>query len=425
MAKLYISAGSNRGDCIEHLRAAAQLLPPAVRILRTSPLYLTEPWGYKEQASFYNLIWEAETQLSPEALLRYLKRIERRIGREKTFRYGPRVIDLDIALYDDRIYHSATLDIPHLQLPNRRFVLQPLCDLIPNGRDPRSGKTFSELLDACPPDDVQKLDTPLEARKIVFREGLRPYVMGIINLTPDSFSGDGILGTAEVLRKCEQHLSEGADILDLGAESTRPGALPVSSNEELNRLLPLLRAVRKEFPDAALSVDSGKGDVIRAAVENGIDWINCTGNTLDRELIRCCAESGKPTVLMRSAPIIGDTIASVSAQCADVVSLALEEGVDPRNIILDPGIGFGSDEIRDMEILRGLDAVKKQGFPILVGPSRKSFIGKWLNAPVNEREAGTIASICFSILKGADIIRVHNVKFAKEALSWTDLLRDE
>ena len=425
MAVLYISAGSNQGNRIEHLRAAAQLLPPAVRILRTSPLYLTEPWGYKEQASFYNLIWEAETQLSPEALLRYLKRIERRLGREKTFRYGPRVIDLDIALYDDRIYHSETLDIPHLQLPNRRFVLQPLCDLIPNGRDPRSGKTFSELLRACPPDAVRKLETPLEAQRIVFREGLRPYVMGIINLTPDSFSGDGNLDTADVLRKCEQTLSDGADILDLGAESTRPGAFPVSLNEELRRLLPILRAVRKEYPEATLSVDSGKGDVIRAAVEYGIDWINCTGNTRDRELLRRCAEYGKPTVLMRSAPIIGDTMTSVCEQCSDAVSLALEAGMKPENIILDPGIGFGSDELRDMEILRGLDAVKKQGFPILVGPSRKSFIGKWLNAPVDQREAGTIASICFSFLKGADIIRAHHVKFAKEALSLMDLIRDE
>ena len=148
MALVYISAGSNQGNRLDYLRMAAQLLPPAVKILRTSDLYLTEPWGYKPQPSFYNLVWEAETDLDPESLLKHFKEIETRIGRVKTLRYGPRVIDLDILLYNDRTYQSQGLTIPHAMMRERRFVLKPLCDLIPMEQDPVTKKTWFDFLQA-------------------------------------------------------------------------------------------------------------------------------------------------------------------------------------------------------------------------------------------------------------------------------------
>lgn len=383
MARIYISAGSNQGNCLEYLSMAAQMLPPSVKIIRTSPVYITEPWGYKEQPSFYNLVWEAETALSEESLLRYFKQIEQRIGRIKTLRYGPRVIDLDIILYDDRIYHSADLDIPHLQMPCRRFVLQPLCDLIPAGIDPRSGKPFHELLEACPRDSVTKLDEPFNPARCVFRRGLRTYVMGIVNLTPDSFSGDGCLNDAVVLGQCERFLKEGADILDFGAESTRPGSTPVSAEEEIRRLIPILEMARSAFPDALFSVDSGKAETVRAALDAGVDWINNTGNIADRELMKLCAESGKPVILMRSRPINPNgeilteeqVIGRVRNQLIDLVNAALKEGMEKNNIILDPGIGFGSNENYDLMMIRGAKEFRTLGFPLLLGArDRKSVV---------------------------------------------------
>ena len=199
MALIYISAGSNQGNRPEYLRMAAQLLAPAVKILRTSELYLTEPWGYKPQPSFYNLVWEAETELDPESLLKYFKEIEIRIGRVKTLRYGPRVIDLDILLYNDCVYQSQNLTIPHAMMRERRFVLQPLCDLIPMEQDPITKKTWFELLQNCSTESVEKLDEKLDPEIPVINWGLRSYTMGIINLTPDSFSGDGLMNGQNVI----------------------------------------------------------------------------------------------------------------------------------------------------------------------------------------------------------------------------------
>ena len=193
MAIVYICAGGNQGNRQDYLRMAAQLLPPAVRILRASDLYLTEPWGYKPQPSFYNIVWEAETELDPESLLKYFKEIEVRIGRVKTLRYGPRVIDLDILLYDDRIIKTQNLTVPHASMRERRFVLQPLCDLIPMEQDPVTGKTWFELLGVLPEGGVERLDEKLDTEKPMIHWGLRSYTMGIVNLTPDSFSGDGLV----------------------------------------------------------------------------------------------------------------------------------------------------------------------------------------------------------------------------------------
>ena len=192
MALIYISAGSNQGNRAEYLRMAAQLLAPAVKILRTSELYLTEPWGYKPQPSFYNLVWEAETDLDPDSLLKHFKEIEKRIGRVKTLRYGPRVIDLDILLYDDKVYQSQNLTIPHAMMRERRFVLQPLCDLIPMEQDPVTKKTWFELLQACPEGGFEKLNETLNYDQPLINWGLRTYTMGIVNLRKKAENGETV-----------------------------------------------------------------------------------------------------------------------------------------------------------------------------------------------------------------------------------------
>lgn len=423
MAVIYISAGSNRGNSIEYLTLAQQLLAPAVRVLRTSKLYLTEPWGYKEQPPFINLVWEAETQLEPQALLRYFKQVENRLGRVKTLRYGPRVIDLDILLYDDLVLRSPDLNIPHLQMPVRRFVLQPLCDLIPDRTDPVSGKPWSELLSSCPPDSAEVMDTVLHPEQVIFKKGLRPYMMGIINLTPDSFSGDGLQGTNVIdlaQERCDAYIRAGVDIIDLGAESTRPGAKPVSALTEKRRLLPTLKILRETFPGVLFSVDSGKAEVVRAALDYGIDWINNTGPLSDGELNQVCAGSGKMTVLMRSKPLLlsPDEVPTseeiggrVRVQLMHAIDVMERAGMEREKMILDPGIGFNSRSDLDADILRQLGQIRDIGLPILVGASRKSFIGKFLQQPAEARLAGSAAAAAAALHAGADILRIHDPEF--------------
>ena len=433
---VYISGGSNQGNRLEYIRMAAQLLRPAVKILRSSELYLTEPWGYKPQPSFYNIVWEADTDLDPESLLKYFKEIETRIGRVKTLRYGPRVIDLDILLYGDQTYQSQSLTIPHASMRERRFVLKPLCDLIPMEQDPVTKKTWFELLQECPEDSVEKLDEKPDLKRPVISWGLRPYTMGIVNLTPDSFSGDGLMNGQNLitgaLRQCDTFLENGADILDFGAESTRPGFTEIPEQTEISRLIPVLKEVRRRFPDALLSVDSRKAAVIRAALDCGIDWINNTGGPDDEELDRLCADSGKMTVLMRTQPIrkTGEEILTpekvlerVRSQLLDRATRAQKFGIRQSNIILDPGIGFGSSAGCDLEIIRQMRQISLLGYPILIGPSRKSFLGRYLQRTADERTAGTAAVICYAILNGCDIIRVHDVKFMKDIAVMSDMLR--
>ena len=436
MALIYISAGSNQGNRGEYLRMAEQLLSPSVKILRTSELYLTEPWGYKPQPSFYNLVWEAETDLDPDSLLKYFKEIENRIGRVKTLRYGPRVIDLDILLYDDKVYQSQNLTIPHALMRERRFVLQPLCDLIPMEQDPVTKKTWFDLLQACPESSVEKVDEKLDYAKPVINWGLRTYTMGIVNLTPDSFSGDGLLNGQNMitgaLQRCEAFLENGADILDFGAESTRPGFEEVSEKTEIQRLVPALKEVRRRFPNALLSVDSRKAEVIKAALDCGIDWINNTGDSYDKNLDALCAGSGKVTVLMRTNPLqkSGEEVLTaekimerVRSQLLDRVSSVQKYGMKQENIVLDPGIGFGSSASLDLEIVRQIRQISLLGFPVLLGVSRKSFLGRYLQRSVDERIAGTSAVICYAILNGCDVIRVHDVKFMKDIAIMSDMLR--
>lgn len=427
---VYIGAGTNLGNRAENLALAGQLLPPAIHILRTSPVYQTEPWGYRDQESFYNLVWEAETTLPPESLLIYLKGIEKRIGRVESFRYGPRVIDLDILLYGDSIFNSESLKIPHSQMANRRFVLRPLCDLIPDGLHPELKKTWQQLLNEAPSGITERIPDKIDFLKTVFRWGARTYLMGIMNLTPDSFSMDGIHGSAdemvsEAIQKAGNFIESGADILDLGAESTRPGFYPVSETEEQRRLIPVLKAIKAVYPQVTISVDTRNAATAAAALKNGADWINDIGGAVhDPKMAAVCAEYQVPVVIMRSEPLdkTGDLIVSVKQELSRSVRHVRQAGVKEHQIILDPGIGFGTSPEQNLEILYHLKEIKEPGFPVLIGPSRKSFIGHYLQKPVSERLAGTTSTVTIGIMNGADIVRVHDVDFMYNAVKMADAI---
>jgi len=245
-----------------------------------------------------------------------------------------------------------------------------------------------------------------------FRWGERTYVMAIINVTPDSFSGDGLGGDVEAaVAQGRRFAAEGADILDVGGESTRPDAAPVSAEEELRRVVPVIERLAAEVT-VPISVDTYRYEVAQRALSAGAQMINdIWGLRHDSRLADLAAEHEAPIVLMsnqrdkKCADIVPEVIASLKKS----VAMAVDRGVPRQNIIVDPGVGFGKTLEQNLEIVRRLDEFKCLNRPILVGTSRKSMIGLVLNLPPDQRLEGTAATVAISIAKGADIVRVHDV----------------
>ncbi len=275
--------------------------------------------------------------------------------------------------------------------------------------------------------------------------GKRTFVMGILNITPDSFSGDGLLKEADLLeaarRQALEFAAAGADILDIGGESTRPGAQPVSSEEELSRVLPVLETLARLNLDVILSVDTYKSEVAEAALRAGAHWINDVwALRADPLMAEVAARHNAGLILMhnRSKPsnarleerlggrYVGmeyqNLIEDICNELLESVRLAQRGGVRKEQIILDPGIGFGKTVEQNLEILRRLAEFKKLGFPLLLGVSRKSFIGYTLNLPPDQRLEGTLAACVIGIQQGADILRVHDVAAIVRAARMTDAI---
>jgi dihydropteroate synthase len=256
------------------------------------------------------------------------------------------------------------------------------------------------------------------------RWGERTHVMAILNLTPDSFSGDGRAGLdpAEIAAEAVQAVADGAHILDLGAESTRPGHEPVGADEERARLLPVLRAVRAAT-DALISVDTNKAGVAEAALAAGADVVNdVRGFTRDPELAAVVARAGVPAVIMHDIPPDGhgDLLTSILRELSRRLDRAVEAGVAWERLIVDPGFGFGKDWRQNLELMNRLDELSTLGRPILSGTSRKRMIGHVLGVPSDDRIEGTAATVALSIARGADIVRVHDVRAMVRVAKMTD-----
>jgi len=288
--------------------------------------------------------------------------------------------------------------------------------------------------------------------------GERTYVMGILNITPDSFSGDGLLPSplppprstpvglpslgeglgAELARA---FLAAGADILDVGGESTRPGSQPVDAAEELSRVLPVIRLIAAGFPDALISIDTYKAKVAKEALQVGARLVNDVwGLRADPELAKVAARYDAPVILMhnRSQPAnvevrerlgnayIGpeykNLIEDVKHELMVSVNIARAAGIPDDHIILDPGIGFGKKVEQNLELINRLDEIRSLGFPVLLGASRKSFIGYTLDLPPDQRVEGTAAAVAVGIARGADIVRVHDVEAIVRVARMTDAI---
>ncbi|HEY4026596.1 MAG TPA: dihydropteroate synthase [Candidatus Dormibacteraeota bacterium] len=267
------------------------------------------------------------------------------------------------------------------------------------------------------------MDTELGGKR--FRWGTRVFVMGIVNATPDSFSGDGVLDPTAAVGQALRMIDEGADIIDVGGESTRPGHEPVTAEEELRRVLPVLRHLcpRATVP---VSIDTWKPEVAEAAAAVGVAIVNDVwGLQRSPGLAALAAQRGLGLVLMHNqrgteyADLMGDVKASLRRSLA----VAVEAGVPRERVILDPGIGFGKTSEQGVEVLRRFDELTELGQPLLAGPSRKSYLGRIFGQAPGERLAGTIASVTAAVLRGADVVRVHDVAEVVRAVRVAEALR--
>lgn len=259
----------------------------------------------------------------------------------------------------------------------------------------------------------------------VFDAEHRTYIMGILNVTPDSFSDGGKFNQMDAaLYHAEEMIRYGADIVDVGGESTRPGHTVISDDEEISRVAPVIEAIKSRF-DIPVSIDTYKGKVTEAALKAGADLVNdIWGFKFDHKVAELTAQYGAACCLMhnRSEATYQDYLNDVVADLKECVRIAKDVGISDDKIILDPGVGFGKTYQMNLEIINHVDVLHSLGFPILLGTSRKSVIGQTLNLPTDQRVEGTLATTVVGVLKGCAFVRVHDIKENKRVIQMTEAI---
>ncbi len=286
---------------------------------------------------------------------------------------------------------------------------------------PQLGNTIREILSQ----QRQEKPTYLELGPHQLDWRNKTITMGILNVTPDSFSDGGKFHNIEIAVNYALDMQEeGAEIIDVGGESTRPGAVPISAEKEADRVLPVIRELREKLT-VPISIDTYKASTAEKALKEGAHMINDVwGGKADPDILGVAADYQVPVCLMhnRTRAAYQDLLREIGEDLQESVEMALAAGVSPENIILDPGIGFGKNLEHNLEVMRRLEEIKALGYPLLLGTSRKSMIGKVLDLPLEERIEGTAATVACGIAKGVDIVRVHDVKAMKRVIRMTDAM---
>ncbi|MCX7990945.1 MAG: dihydropteroate synthase [Proteobacteria bacterium] len=283
--------------------------------------------------------------------------------------------------------------------------------------------------------NIEKRDYQWKVKDRLINLGSKTLIMGVLNVTPDSFSDGGLFFDKDLaLKQAERLIEDGADIIDIGGESTRPGAEEITAEEEIKRIIPLLETLRKKYPHILISVDTYKSQVADVALSAGADIINdISGLNFDPKLAEIVAKYGAGLILMhtRGKPKemqkdlnYDDFMEEVLEYMRNSINRAINSGITKESLVVDPGIGFGKSYEHNLFILRRLKEFKVLGLPILIGTSRKSFIGKILNKEAKDRDIGTMATIAIAISEGASIVRVHNVAMAKDVVLVSDAIKD-
>jgi len=409
--EIYLGLGSNIGDRRANLAAALARLPAhGVRVARVSPVVESPallPDGAPPDWNqpFLNLVADCRTDSAPDTVLDALKAVERELGRADRGRWAPRPIDIDLLLFGRETLTTERLTIPHPGITERAFVLTPLA-----------------ALDAM-------LTIPGRGRRTVLehaRAGKEhlPIWMGIVNLTPDSFSDGGELDDAAAAEQRVDSLhAAGAELIDFGAESTRPGATPLDADEEWSRLEPVLGRIVDRYRDRWLrprfSVDTYHPENARRALALGADLINDVSGLGSDAMIELAATSaaefvamhnlGLPADKTRTLPTAEDPTAAVERWLEQRLGTWQRAGLDMQRIMFDPGIGFGKNALQSLRLLRDIERFQRFGLRVLVGHSRKSFMHSIAATEREDRDLFTIGASMKLTSAGVDILRVHNV----------------
>jgi len=446
--KVYLSLGSNLGKRDVNIYRALKALTEFCNIIATASLYETPPAYVLDQPHFLNSACLLETALGPEELLAKLKSIESTQGRkEGGIRYGPRCIDLDILLYDNIHIHTETLTIPHPRIPERDFVLGPLADIAPKYVHPVLKKTIAQLFqDLGTVSLTRVLPVPNkkeDAQSILLPLGKRTYIMGILNVTPDSFSDGGDnLDAESALISAQKMVEAGVNIIDVGGQSTRPGAPYVPVEEELTRVLPVIKAIRENetTKNVLISIDTFSSQVAEEAILAGANIINdVSGGKIDEKILSVAYRHEVPVVLMhmRGTPSDmqskenlkypkGKLLETVAQFLTERAEAAQRAGIPRWHIILDPGIGFAKKPKHNLQLLRELKRLRNltgESYATLIGASKKKFIGIITSQDdPKERGWGTAATTTAAVSGGADLIRVHDVNEQRDVALVADAI---
>jgi len=408
---IYISIGSNLGDRLGYIHKALSVLKKRyIHDLKCSIVLETEaitlegsPLDWKKP--FLNAIAFGHSDLSPEQLLAGLKEIELELGRPAAYqKWAPRVIDLDILLWNDKAINLPTVTVPHPELCNRPFLLHLMAMINPILTHPTQKKTFGEL-SASPCDFIRSM-------------AVHPKLVGVVNVTEDSFSDGGLYKDADAaIAQAYKLCAQGASVIEVGSQSTRPGAEMLAPSLEYERMKPVLDSLK----DMVVSVDSFVPEVILKILNNHrVAWINDVSGNLDDRTIGAMVEYGCKIVTMHSLsipphkdmimPEDEDAISNMSKWVENKAEQLMRLGFKQDSIIIDPGIGFGKSIYQNIWLMRHIKQIKKLGLQVFVGHSRKSYISSFSKLPAPERDLETIAAAQYLQQAGVDFIRVHNVQ---------------
>ncbi|WP_218813701.1 dihydropteroate synthase [Rickettsiella endosymbiont of Dermanyssus gallinae] len=431
---LILGLGSNLGDSVNNLRLAVQLLQKshAITVVKISPIYSSSALlpAYAPLAwdkPYLNLALSCQSFLTPMALLAVVKQIEKQLGRKEDQRWAPRVIDIDILAWGDYQIDQAMLQIPHPELEKRPFALWPLLDLLPEWKHPQ--RDLSDLLNRW--GSRFSGQAPFNTRQLPHRL-LGTQLVGILNVTPDSFSDGGqFLDVPDALAQAEKLVLEGVEILDIGAESTRPGAQPVSPEDEWRRLAPILSALKNSsarWPiKPKLSIDTRHYQVAEKALELGMDWINDVSGFADSRMGELAVKNSVKCVVMHNLGVPADKNKVLSTEpniCQQVLEWAKQRfkqliaaGVAPEQLVFDVGVGFGKTAQQSAFLLKNINYFRRLDCQLLVGHSRKSFLNLVTDKLGVERDIETALLSYQLATQHVDYLRVHNVALNARAVN--------
>ena len=410
---IYLGLGANLGDRKQNLTDAIQALAlEGVNCLRCSPVIETPallphdaPWEWNKP--YLNMAIEVSTDLNCDELLKKIHTIQSRLKRENKERWSPRPIDIDILLWNDQVISTNSLTIPHKNMHLRHFVLTPMIALAPSLKIPGRG-------------DKTLLQWSAELPHHI------PLWMGILNATPDSFSDGGLNYTEDfdpqhLLQSAALMEAQGAAILDIGGESTRPGADHVDPSAEWQRIGPFIENIVEahtgKFVHPLISVDTRHPKTAAKAIEHGVDFINDVSGLSDPAMLELAADNNCQWIAMHSVSVPadpnqlvqGDPVQEVCNWLDAKLSVWSKIGIATDNLIFDPGIGFGKDPLQSLKLLQATAQFRQYGVRLLIGHSRKSYMKTFTTDDIHERDQATIGASMQLCQHGVDIIRVHNI----------------